>query len=68
MVNNEGNAEIMGVVLLIAIFVAAVALMGVTMFSAPQPEKVPAVALDFFPNNDNTSISLIHRGGETLNL
>ena len=68
MVNNEGNAEIMGVVLLISIFVAAVALMGVTMFSAPQPEKVPAVALDFFPNNDNTSVSLIHRGGETLNL
>ncbi|ACL15493.1 PKD domain-containing protein [Methanosphaerula palustris] len=68
MVNNEGNAEIMGVVLLIAIFVAAVGLMGITMLSAPQPEKVPAVALDFWADDSHTNISLIHRGGETLNL
>jgi PKD repeat protein len=68
MVNNEGNAEIMGVVLLIAIFVAAVGLMGITMLSSPQPEKVPAVALDFWADDSHTNISLIHRGGETLNL
>lgn len=68
MVNNEGNAEIMGVVLLISIFVAAIALMGVTMLSAPQPEKVPAVAFDFWTDDDHTNISLVHRGGENLNL
>ncbi|WP_440949445.1 PKD domain-containing protein [Methanosphaerula subterraneus] len=68
MENNEGNAEIMGVVLLIAIFVGAITLMGVMMLSAPQPEKVPAVAFDFWSDENNKSVSLIHRGGETLNL
>jgi PKD repeat protein len=68
MVNNEGNAEIMGVVLLIAIFVGAITLMGVMMLSAPQPEKVPAVAFDFWTDDSHTNISLVHRGGETLNL
>jgi len=68
MENNEGNAEIMGVVLLIAIFVGAITLMGVMMLSAPQPEKVPAVAFDFWADDSHTNLSLVHRGGETLNL
>lgn len=68
MVNNEGNAEIMGVVLLIAIFVAAISLMGLSMLSAPQPQKVPAVAFDFWSDESHTNVALVHRGGETLNL
>lgn len=61
---DSANAEMIGVLVLVSIFVTAVALIGVFMFSQPLPQKIPAVNF-LFASQGNT-ISIYHNGGDPL--
>ncbi|MDD1694557.1 MAG: PKD domain-containing protein [Methanoregula sp.] len=53
-----------GVLVLVAIFVSAVALIGVFMLSQPQPHKIPAVNFQFASKGN--VITILHDGGDPI--
>ncbi|MDO9324723.1 MAG: type IV pilin N-terminal domain-containing protein [Methanoregula sp.] len=63
--NTAGVSEIIGAVLLISIVVAAVALIGIFLFSQQTPEKIPNI--NFMTGTDNSgNLYLYHNGGDSL--
>lgn len=62
--DDNGVAELIGTVILITIFVAAVALIAVTVFSQAPPQKIPAVNARFA--TENGLITIYHDGGDPL--
>lgn len=62
--DDTAAAEMIGALILVAIFVSAVALIGVYMFSQPQPQKIPAVNFQFA--SDGNAIKIYHEGGDPL--
>jgi PKD repeat protein len=63
---EKGAAELIGVMMLIAVFVAAGAVIAVTLFSQPAPEKVPAVFMII--SNQSGFVEISHDGGDTIPL
>lgn len=61
---DSGVAELIGTVILITIFVAAVALIAVTVFSQAPPQKIPSVNARFA--TDNSLITVYHNGGDPI--
>lgn len=64
--NDSANAELIGVVLLIAILTVTAGLLTVNVFSTPMPEKVPAASLRLETDSDMKTISILHEGGDSL--
>jgi PKD repeat protein len=62
--NDRAAAEMVGVLMLIAIFVAVIAIIAVVLFSSPPPDKNPAVNLRI--TNESGLIKLLHAGGDAL--
>jgi len=62
--NDWGAAEMVGVLMLIALFVVVIAVVAVTWFSNPPPEKNPAVNLQI--TNETRLIRINHAGGDPL--
>ncbi len=61
---ERGAAEMVGVLMLIAIFVSVVAVIAVVLFSQPAPEKIPALTMII--KNESRVISLSHEAGDNL--
>jgi len=61
---ESGVSEIIGVVLLIALAVTALAVIGVILSSQPHPQKIPA--LDAVISTSGNTIQITHNGGDTL--
>jgi PKD repeat protein len=61
---EHGAAEMVGVLMLIALFVVVVAVIAVILFSTPPPEKNPAVNL--YVTNQSRLVKLYHAGGDPL--
>lgn len=61
---DSANAEMIGMLVLAALFVSAVALIGVFMFSQPLPQKIPAV--NFLFASKGNIITIYHNGGDPL--
>ena len=61
---ESGVSEIIGAVLLIALVVAAIAIIGVSLLSHPPPKNLPA--LDAIISTTGKSIQITHNGGDTL--
>jgi len=64
--DDRAASEMIGVLMLIAIIVAAVAIVGVSYLSQPLPEKLPAVSMSI--TNDSRLIVISHDGGNTIPL
>jgi PKD repeat protein len=62
--SERGAAEMVGVLMLIAIFVVAVGVIAVILFSQPPAEKAPAVVLRI--SNESRLIKLYHDSGDKL--
>ena len=63
--NTAGVSEIIGAILLIMIVVAAVALIGVVLFSQQTPGEIPNI--NFMTGTDNSgNLYLYHNGGDAL--
>jgi len=62
--NDRGAAEMVGVLMLIALFVVVIAVFAVTWFSNPPPEKSPAVNMQI--TNETRVIKINHAGGDPL--
>jgi len=61
---ESGVSEIIGVVLLIALVVTAIAVISLGMFSQPPPQKIPA--LDAIISTSGNSIQITHNGGDQM--
>ena len=70
MEKNKGISEVLGSLLLIAIFVTAFGIIAVSFLSQPVPEKAPQVTfeirVDSVDNNRHNLVHLIHAGGDSL--
>lgn len=64
--NESANAEILGVVILIGIFVISAGLISATALSAPAPTKMPAATIQI--TGESGSITISHLGGDPLPL
>jgi PKD repeat protein len=62
--DERGAAEMIGVLMLVAIFVVAAGILAVAYFSAPPSEKTPAV--NVVVSNETRLIRLYHAGGDAL--
>ena len=62
--NDHAAAEMIGALALIALFVAAIAIIAVVLFSQPAPDKIPAVSMSI--TNRSTLVTVAHAGGDTL--
>lgn len=65
--NHAGVSEVVGVILLISVTVAAMAIVATIMFSQTTPEKIPNV--NFMVGTDNKAaptLYLTHNGGDAL--
>ena len=62
--DDRGISEIVGALILIGIFVAVIAAMGVFYFSQPSPEKIPAVNMVF--SNESNVVMVYHEGGDPV--
>ena len=65
MMKNAGMSEVLGAVLMIAVFVAGFGILGVTYFSQQPSEKIPQVSFDLRLGSDSV-IYLTHAGGDSL--
>jgi hypothetical protein len=63
---SSGASELIGGVLMITVVVAAVAIIGVALFSQPAPQSVPNI--NFMTGTDaaDSRLFLYHNGGDTL--
>ena len=64
--HESAVAEMMGSLVLIALFAAAVAIIAVVLFSQPPPEKIPAVSMEI--TNASKHIVISHDSGDAVNL
>ena len=63
--NSSGVSELIGAILMITVVVAAVAIIGVLLFSQQTPEKIPNI--NFMTGSDNYNrLYLYHNGGDSL--
>ena len=62
--NENANAEILGVVILIGIFAVMTGIISATTFSSPQPVKVPAASIEI--TSDTETVHIAHLGGEEI--
>jgi PKD repeat protein len=62
--NEKAAAEMVGTLILVAIFTAAVALVAVTFFSQPPPQEVPA--LNAIISNQSQVVYITHNGGDSV--
>ncbi|MEN6518314.1 MAG: PKD domain-containing protein [Methanospirillum sp.] len=62
--NDNANAEILGVVILIGIFAITAGILSATTLSSPQPVKVPAASLEI--TGSPGAIRIAHLGGDPL--
>ena len=63
--NSSGVSELIGAILMITVVVAAVAIIGVLLFSQQTPEKIPNI--NFMTGSDNFNrLYLYHNGGDSL--
>ncbi|MEN6343617.1 MAG: PKD domain-containing protein [Methanospirillum sp.] len=65
--NENANAEILGVVILIGIFAITAGIISATTLSSPAPVKVPAASIEI-KNSSETSLRFAHNGGDPLAL
>jgi FlaG/FlaF family flagellin (archaellin) len=64
-IKDSGVSEVIGVILLISVVVAAVAIIGVFLFSQSTPQEIPAI--NFMTGSDNSNrLYLFHNGGDSL--
>ena len=63
--NENANAEILGVVILIGIFAVTAGIISATTLSSPQPVKVPAASIEI-SNASMGMIRMAHNGGDSL--
>ena len=62
---TNGVSEVIGVVLLISLVVAAIAIIGIFLFSQQTPQQIPN--LNFMTGSDGTgNLLLFHNGGDSL--
>jgi PKD repeat protein len=66
--NENANAEIIGVVILIGIFAITAGILSATVFASPEPEKVPAASIEVTKASDTPLIRITHLGGDPLPL
>ena len=67
--NENANAEILGVVILIGIFAITAGIISATVLATPEPEKVPAASIEITNASDNDHVLRItHSGGDPLAL
>ncbi len=66
MFDQDGNAEILGVVILIGIFAITAGIISATTLSSPQPVKVPAASIEITNGSDRVLVQ--HEGGDPLPL
>lgn len=64
--NENANAEVLGVVILIGIFVVVAGLISATSLSAPVPIRVPAAMIEI--TGESGAIRISHLGGDPLPL
>lgn len=57
-------SEIIGALILISVIVAGIALVGVIMFSQPQPQKIPA--LNAVISTNAQTVNIYHNGGDSF--
>lgn len=62
--NDRGAAEMVGVLMLIALFVVVIGIIAVVLFSSPPGDKKPAVNLRI--TNESRIITIAHAGGDAL--
>ena len=62
--NESGASEILGSLILIALFVAVLALLVTVMVSQPVPGTIPAITI--VVTNQSTTVSLYHAGGDSV--
>ena len=62
--DDRGISEIVGSLILIGIFVAAIGVMGVYYLSQPAPQKIPAIHMIF--SNESNVVSVYHGGGDPI--
>ena len=65
--NENANAEILGVVILIGIFAVTAGIISATTLSSPQPVKVPAASIEI-SNASPGLIRIAHIGGDPLDV
>ncbi|MGB7789042.1 type IV pilin N-terminal domain-containing protein [Methanoregula sp.] len=62
---DSGVSEVIGAILLISVVIAAVAIVGVALFSQSTPQEIPNV--NFMTGTDNgNNLYLYHNGGDSL--
>jgi PKD repeat protein len=61
---ETGAAEMIGALMLITLFMAAAAILALTYFSTPPPDRIPAV--NIIATNQTRLINLYHAGGDAL--
>ncbi len=62
---DSGVSEVIGAILLISIVIAAVAIVGVFLFSLNTPQEIPSI--NFMTGSDNSNrLYLFHNGGDSL--
>ncbi|PKL70014.1 MAG: hypothetical protein CVV30_01175 [Methanomicrobiales archaeon HGW-Methanomicrobiales-1] len=59
-------SEIIGALILISVIVAGIALVGVIMFSQPQPQKIPA--LNAIISTNAQTVNIYHNGGDSFSV
>ncbi len=65
--NENANAEIIGVVILIGIFAITAGIISATVLATPEAEKVPAASIEITNTSGNT-LRIAHSGGDPLAL
>jgi PKD repeat protein len=65
--NENANAEILGVVILIGIFAITAGIISATILATPEPVKVPAASIEITNSSENT-LRVTHSGGDSLAL
>ena len=65
--NENANAEIIGVVILIGIFAITAGIISATVLATPEAEKVPAASIEITKSSGNT-LRIAHSGGDPLPL
>lgn len=64
--HTSGVSELIGGILMVTVVVAAVAIIGVFLFSQATPQKIPDVNFMTGTNAASSSLYLYHNGGDTL--
>jgi flagellin-like protein len=65
---ESGASEVVGVILMIAIVIAAVAIVGIFLFSQTAPQKVPDVSFMTGYDASHNLLYINHNGGDSLTL